>query len=339
MRLSASFIALTLAGASLLAQCPYYSNGTVSAGLSRAGGGEDARLVYVDCLATIGLVRAKFGSATAGSALNGMPLTIAVYDDPNDDHNPVDAVLVQMATVPGGVTGGGTNQWQTYDLASLFQGAVPTTGGMWVAVGVAYPSGTSPGPGSIEFFNNVAPGTQWMATSATAGTINYGQLSGHQLVDIQTGPGFPPGSWVIAVESGAECRPYGNGCNGSNGVLSLAGDPQFPPRLGLPAILSAQHLPLGPALAGALLGLLPQAPALDLGTLFGPGPVGCLLHVQVLDFGILTASGGAASYPLLVPNNPALVGLSVLAQALAVDSGANAAGLTSSNGLRVVLGH
>lgn len=339
MRTLASLAAMSTFGACLVAQCPYYSNGTVSAGLSRAGGGEDARLVYVDCLDSIGLIRAKFGSATAGAGLNGMPLTLAVYDDPNDDLNPIDAVLIRQVVVPSGVTGGGTDAWQSFDLAQLTGTVVPATGGMWVAVGVFYPAGTSPGPGSIEFGNNSAPGTQWMATSVTGATINYSLLGNQQLVDIQTGPGFPPGTWAITVESGAATRPYGSGCAGTNGVPTLAGDPLFPPLLGMPTSLNVVNLPLAPTVAAALLGFAVPSPAPDLGALTGYGPTGCLLQVQPLNLTILVPSGGAAAYAFALPTTPSLAGLSVFAQALALDNGANPMGMTSTNGLRVVLGH
>ena len=46
MHIPSTILALSLAAA-VTAQCPYYNDGTISAGLSRANGGEDARLVYV----------------------------------------------------------------------------------------------------------------------------------------------------------------------------------------------------------------------------------------------------------------------------------------------------
>ena len=120
---AAAILAFVVA-ASAPAQCPYYSSGSISAGLSRAQGGEDVRLVYVDCVTSIGLIDAKFGTTSGSTNLNGMPLTIAVYDDPNDDRDPHDAVLVVSASIPGGVTGGNTGQWQRYDLKTLFNAAV-----------------------------------------------------------------------------------------------------------------------------------------------------------------------------------------------------------------------
>lgn len=337
MRIPPASVVLIFA-ATAAAQCPYYSNGTISAGLSRAGGGEDARLVYVDCLSTIGVVEAKFGTTNGSTNLNGLPLTIAIYDDPTNDLDPHDAVLINQVSIVGGVTGGNTGQWQTYDLHTLFGATIPTTGGMWVAVGVTYPAATSPGPGSIEFFNNVAPGTQWLATDSGGIGLNYASIGTSALVDIQTGPGFPPGSWVIRVESGAEYRSFGAGCPGTNGTPTLVGGAVLP-ALGAAAIFDATNLP-NPSIADLLvLGQDLLSPAIDLGLIFGPGAVGCTLQVQPIVIPQLTTTAGAATYAVAIPTSTNLVGLSLLAQVASLDPAANAAGWTSSNGVRAVIGH
>ncbi len=319
------------------AQCPYYSAGAISAGLSRFNGGEDARLVYVDCLASIGVVRAKFGTTTGSTSLNGLPLTIAVFNDPTNDLDPHDAILVAQVSVPGGVTGGNTGQWQQYDLKTLLGAPVPATGGMFVAVGVTYPAGASPGPGSIEFFNNSAPGTQWLATDSGGLGINYASIGASSLVDIQTGPGFPPGSWVIQVESGAEYRAFGAGCPGSNGTPTLVGGGVLP-ALGSAVLYDVSNLPNPSQAAFALLGFAAQSPAIDLGTALGGAANGCLVTVQPLVTSFLVTSAGASSFGFGLPNDPGLVGVSVLGQVVSLDLAANAAGVTASNGVRAVVG-
>lgn len=335
MRIAVS-VSLALAAAAS-AQCPFYNAGPVSAGLSRFNGGEDARLVYVNCLSSIGLIQAKFGTTTGSTNLNGLPLTIAVYDDPNDDSDPHDAVLVAQVVVPGGVTGGNTGQFQQYDLKTLLGAPVPATGGMFVALGVQYPAGTSPGPGSIEFFNNNAPGTQWLATDTGGIGINYASIGTHSLVDLQTGPGFPPGSWVIMVESGAEYRPFGAGCLGSNGTPTLVGG-GIPPALGAVALFDASNLP-NPGVADfALLGFVAPSPVVDLGTAITGTANGCLVIVNPLATSLLTNSGGLASFGFGLPNDPGIVGVSVLSQVVSLDPAANAAGATASNGVRAVIG-
>ncbi|HEX5054241.1 MAG TPA: hypothetical protein VFZ65_20855 [Planctomycetota bacterium] len=337
MRTTTAAAALVLA-ATATAQCPYYASGTISAGLSRAGGGEDARLVYVDCLSSIGVVYAKFGTTNGSTNLNGRPLTIAIYDDPTNDLDPHDAVLVAQTAVPGGVTGGNTGQWQRYDLNALLGAPVPATGGMWVAVGVTYPAATSPGPGSIEFFNNIAPGTQWLATDSGGVGIDYSNLSGNQLVDIQTGPGFPPGSWVILVESGAEYRSFGSGCPGSNGTPTLTGGSVLPV-LGQIVLFDAVNLPNPSLIDLMVLGQGLLSPAIDLGLVFGSAPVGCTVAVQPIVLAQLTTVSGNASLGIPVPLATNLVGESVLGQVVSLDPTANAAGWTSSNGVRAVLGY
>lgn len=335
MRLTAT--ALLALAATVSAQCPYFSAGSISAGLSRFNGGEDARLVYVDCLTTLGVVQAKFGTASGTSSLNGLPLTIAVYDDPTDDSDPHDAVLVAQVVVPGGVTGGNTGQWQTYDLKTLLGAPVPATGGMFVALGVSYPGGTSPGPGSIEFFNNNAPGTQWLATDTGGLGINYASIGSHGLVDLQTGPGFPPGSWVIQVESGADYRSFGAGCLGSNGTPTLVGGGILP-ALGAVVLFDASNLP-NPGVADfALLGFVAPSPVVDLGTAITGVANGCLVIVNPLSTGLLANVAGNASIGFGIPNDVGLVGVSVLGQVVSLDPAANAAGATASNGVRAVIG-
>ena len=325
--------------ASLAAQCPYYSDGTISAGLSRFNGGTDARLVYVDCLASIGLIEAKFGTSGGSTSLDGLPLTIAILNDPTNDLDPSDATFVTEVSIAGGVTGGNTGQWQRYDLQALLGATVPTTGGMLIAVSVTYPANTSPGPGSIEFFNNVAPGTQWLATDNGGLGIDFHNLAGTaSLVDIQTGPGFPPGSWVIRVESGAEYRSFGAGCPGSNGTPTLAGGALLPIP-GQVMLLDASNLP-NPSIADLLvLGNDLLTTTIDLGNVFGTGAVGCEAIVQPLVLDTLANTGGTASFALSIPNAASLVGYSLLAQVVSVDPTANAVGWTVSNGVRTVIGY
>jgi hypothetical protein len=222
-------------------------------------------------------------------------------------------------------------------LNALLGAVVPATGGMWIAVGVTYPAATAPGPGSIEFFNNIAPGTQWLATDSGGAGISYSNLAGSALVDIQTGPGFPPGSWVIRVESGAEYRPFGAGCLGSNGTPTLAGGGVLP-MPGLVVVLDATNLPDPGIVDLMLLGQEQLNPAIDLGLIFGAGPVGCLIGTQPLVLDVLTNFGGSASYVLALPPIASLAGASLLGQVMSFDPGANAAGFTTSNGVRAVVG-
>ena len=333
---SLPFVFAGFLSAVAFAQCPSYSQGSISAGLSRFNGGEDVRLVYVDCISSIGVVYAKFGDNSNNTNLNGLPLTIAVYDDPNDDSNPSDAVLIAMAQVPGGVTGGNTGQWQRYDLGTVLGNPVPATGGMWVAVGVAYPASTSPGPGSITFGFNPAPGTQWLGTD-NGGGFNYNTIAANALVDLQTGPGFPPGSWVINVESGAEYRSFGSGCQGTNGTPSLGGGALLP-ALGQVAIFDATNLPNPSQVAFGLLGLTLRSSPLDLGTALGSSPTGCQVLVDPLASQFLSTTSGSGSFAVAIPTSASFVGISLLGQVVAIDVGANAVGVTASNGLRAVIG-
>lgn len=332
MRNLTSTIAILGLVAHAAAQCPDYSSGQISAGIGKFNGGDEARLVYVDCLDSIAFIDAKFGNPGASTPLDGLPLTLAVYDDPTDDKHPGDAALVASVQVPGGVTGAHTDVWQRYDLIALTGAPIPTTGGMFVAVGVTYPAGGQ--PASIEFFNNAFPQTQWLMTD-NGGTLDYNTPSNNRLLDVSTGPGFPPGTWIVRAEGNAEHHSFGSGCSGTNGTPSVQGVPAALPVLGQAMALMIINLPdpARPAVLG--IGFSRLATPLDLSVI---GMTGCSLDIDLQLSTPLTPAGGIATWGVSIPAVPALAGAVLYSQASAIDPGANAFGATTSNALRTTIG-
>lgn len=73
------------------------------------------RFVAEPGLETITAVRIAFGGGLASSNIaNGAPITVYVWSDPNQDGDPSDASV--LASVPGTVSGSGTNSFTTYTL-------------------------------------------------------------------------------------------------------------------------------------------------------------------------------------------------------------------------------
>jgi hypothetical protein len=125
--------------------------------------------------------------------------------------------------------------------------------------------------------------------------------------------------------------PYGVGCEG----LALAAN-------GAPQLGNASFaLLLSGVTAASPVGLFAFGsaavnPGVDL---TGIGMPGCSAHTN-LDIGLFTGSAvvnGVSTFPLSVPNNPALTGFAVASQGVAF-SAATALGLAASNGLLVTFG-
>jgi hypothetical protein len=327
----ASFLLLSTAQA----QCPDYSSGTSTAGIGIFNGGDEARMIYVDCLTNIAIVEAQFGHPGSATPVDGLPLTIAVWDDPNDDQDPSDAVLVAQVTVPGGVTGGHTGLWQTYDLRQLLGHVVPATGGMFVGVGVRYPAGAS--PGSIEFFN-FTPNTQWLASAGgPTGLLDYSNLGAQSLYNVAN-VGFPPGSWVMRAQEGASFANYGTGCAGGAGVPDLTAATY--PALGTTFTLQVGNASLNATDAFLMIGFSDTSwngVPLPL-TMAGFGMPNCTAYASPDAVLFFLLSGGTGTVSLSLPAAPGFVGTSLYAQALVRDpSAGNALGAVVTNAGHAIL--
>ena len=147
----------------------------------------------------------------------------------------------------------------------------------------------------------------------------------------------PGGTWTYGTDSPASGTNFGSGCGGVTGVPTLSLE-----RLAwIGDALRAVASPLPPgAQAGLLFGLSNrhwQGSTLPI-ALDRLGAPGCALLVSPDDIVATTAAQGAASWSAPVPQDPALAGLAIHLQALALDPTANALGIATSDGLEVRFG-
>ncbi|HLQ38648.1 MAG TPA: PQQ-dependent sugar dehydrogenase, partial [Planctomycetota bacterium] len=126
---------------------------------------------------------------------------------------------------------------------------------------------------------------------------------------------------------------FGHGCTGVVGPALAAAPGQLPLR-GQTFSVQLTLLPQPPA--GAAFGMLGLSKSLWGTTslpldLLGFGMPGCTGYVAPDATTLLVNSGGAATWPLAIPNLGGLIGQEIYLQALVLDPGRNAAGLTVSN--------
>jgi hypothetical protein len=70
----------------------------------------------------------------------------------------------------------------------------------------------------------------------------------------------------------------------------------------------------------------------------GVGMPGCVLHVAIDVKVPAVASGGRASLPMSIPNEPLFLGVRLFGQSLVIEPAANQPGLLTSNAARIVVG-
>ena len=178
------------------------------------------------------------------------------------------------------------------------------------------------------------------------------QMYGNPEVDLQLGAStggffsgllFKPRVWngtIHYASSGhAAYGTYGTGCTGSNGVLQLAPAIGSLPKIGQALTLEVTQGPM--AAAGVVLlgfdkqklGSVPLP--IDLSALGMPG---CALYLDPRVSLATTFVMRKATLSLPIPNDPTLLLLAFQNQAVAFDPGANALGLTTSNGGEAVIG-
>ena len=173
-----------------------------------AGGGQD----------TITKVLASFGSPTGASNVAvGSQVRVFVWDDPNDDGNPYDCVLISSAT---GVTlTPNTDTFETF--------AVPpaiVTNRFYVGVDIDSPVGTFPGSMDTTVVN---PDVAWLSGSLTPGGYTGVPINGsHNLLKASSNPWAC--NWLLRAEGGSSdityCVAKSNalGCVPAIGSLGVA---------------------------------------------------------------------------------------------------------------------
>ena len=172
-------------------------------------------------------------------------------------------------------------------------------------------------------------GTRWsQAANAPTGRYDAGlaYLPGSRRT-LQFG-GINPVTFTTLADTWDYSRAavIGTGCAGSNGVPELAATTG--PRLGQNYTLTLDNL--NPVLPIAVMVLsLTTIPATPLA---GIGMPGCTAYISPDLLLTVSATAGTSSNALGIPNTTSLVGVSLFAQGLSLDT-VNAAGLTASNAL------
>lgn len=280
--------AVVLAAAAA-AQCPDYSSGVASAGIGSVTGGTYVPMIYVDCLPSLGTIEVQFGRVGSTVAIDGLPLTLAIWDDPTDDQNPNDAALIATIPIAAGITGGHTGRWQSYDLKALLGNPVPTTGGMFVGVAVSYAAGSGAGPSAIDF-TTFDQGRMWMGGRypGLPGPYDFANVTANSFLSPVQSMGFPPGNWLIRVNPFVR-EPHACGAAGITQVGSG--------RIGTSVTTTVQNPQAFPFVGYGLV---------DLAIPF----CNCTVAHE-FTFVIPGASG-----TLPIPQDPALVGVEILTQGL-----------------------
>ncbi|MEZ5965475.1 MAG: hypothetical protein R3F56_16700 [Planctomycetota bacterium] len=142
-----------------------------------------------------------------------------------------------------------------------------------------------------------------------------------------------PRFWEYVTQAPVGFSTYGAACAGSNGMPHLDRDHSTSPLIGSTVRLRASALPAASGTALMILGSMRIS--IDLTPI---GMVGCTqLATAVLHLPLVTAGGGA-NLDLGIPDDASLLGALVPAQCFAVDPGANALGVTASNGVELRVG-
>jgi hypothetical protein len=158
---------------------------------------------------------------------------------------------------------------------------------------------------------------------------------GHRLVMFggENQGGATTDLWAFGSLSPTSTTRYGAGCAGPAGTPQLDHVLFSYPWLGETFESEVRRVPAGNTPVFFATGFAQSA--FDLTPIGMPG---CWQHVAPLLSDLRIASGGRATWSLVIPSHPAFVGLQLYQQALMLAPGANAAGVVASNGLDIRVG-
>ncbi len=153
------------------------------------------------------------------------------------------------------------------------------------------------------------------------------------------GLGVSTNVWLYGTNAPGDYAPLGAGCAGSSGTPNLSASSNGVPWVDTTFSQTVLNVPasnLGAVQLGLSSSLWNGTPLpIDLSVL---GMTGCSMYVSGDALLPLVPQNGQATFDLVVPNLPSLVGQSIHDQALLVDPGANPLGLTVSNGASLTFG-
>ena len=184
--------------------------------------------------------------------------------------------------------------------------------------------------------------TTGQAPSARSGHVMYLDPVSRQLILFGGGcdGAYFNDVWRVQMPVLSSSRAFGVGCGGTAGVLGLQAQSRSLPILGQTFVAELTNVPSSPGVpfvfAGSrrdrwLSGPLP----LDLSIFGMPG---CFLRVSPDSVAPMSVTAGQPTFALPIPNTPAILSLRMFLQGAVADPGANAAGITVSNGLTLRLG-
>lgn len=190
--------------------------------------------------------------------------------------------------------------------------------------------------GTFDFGQTVGPGSTWQIQFDRAtGNVHY-VWQGMTLAGNGHLVGFKCGGPVLSTPaidiSAVLPATFQTGCDS----LAIALDASARPILNTNIGLQTTRVPATASFSALLLNFAAVIPGLDL---TGLGMPGCFQHIALA--GATTLGLGFStswSQNLFVPNVPAYVGMNLFGQTAAFVPGANPLGVTSSNGLRLVVG-
>ncbi len=291
--------------------CDVYDDGISDNSVGLTAGGD---LVWLHKQGAIGqsnvvsAIRAAYGTlAFPGSAPPaGTPTTIAIWNDPNDDGNPNDLVL--LATAASTVQNGDTDILNV----TSFGAPVAVSGVYFIGVAITHAPGNFP---ASEDQTTASLGRAFVAGGGP-GTVNLANLSAAGLPPTDTDAIGLPGVWLLRADCSAvtgtpycggttaDC-PCGNaglpdqGCAnsvnpngallGATGTATVGADT---------VVLQASGMPNG---VGQNFCLFVQSSGMGSGT-FGDGRQ--CLAAPMVRLGTRTIVGGSASFGFGIPGDP-----------------------------------
>jgi hypothetical protein len=291
--------------------CDVYDDGISDNSVGLTAGGD---LVWLHKQGAIGqsnvvsAIRAAYGTAAfPGSApAAGTPVTIAIWDDPNDDGNPNDLVL--LATAASTVQNGDTDILNMTNLAP----PVAVNGVYFIGVAITHLPGEFP---ASEDQNTASLGRAFVAGGGP-GTVNLANLSAAGLPPTDTDLIGLPGVWLLRADCGpalgtaycggttADC-PCGNaglpdhGCaNSTNPDGALLGASGMATIGADTVVLQASGMTNG---AGTNFCLFVQSNAQGMGV-FGDGRQ--CLAAPFVRLGTRTIASGSASFGFGIAGDP-----------------------------------
>ena len=176
-------------------------DGTAEDAVGFGNGGQNFESVWVNQFAvipgatTISSVDVAWGTPFFLEDIDGTPVTIGVWSDPNGDGNPTDGVL--LGQVSGTIENAGTDTFVTY----TFSPAVALPGGATsFFVGDLTPANGGP----EHFFQGIDQNStlfrqSWVVANGSGADVDINNLGNNDLIGIIDDFGLP-GNWLIRAD-------------------------------------------------------------------------------------------------------------------------------------------